>query len=96
MTEDTFNLDFTDDLKQLIAKADISDKDKGLWLDALKNATPEIAMSILSYFEEFPDKIAWATDLFKRKVEAVKTKDEQAWNKILADEEAELASIASE
>lgn len=93
---DTVDVTINEELQQVINQASISQKDKGLWLDALRNASPEIAISILSYFEEFPDKISWATDLFKRKIDASKKKDAKTWNKILTEEEEELAQIANE
>lgn len=94
--QQTLDVDLMSELQEVIAGAPISDQDKGLWLDALKNASPDIAISILSYFEEFPDKIAWATDLFKRKLSAVQSDDEDTWTKILEDEEKELAAITNE
>lgn len=87
---------FIEELRQLIGQASIAEEDKGLWLDALKNAAPEVLMSILSYFQAFPDKIGWATDLLKRKVQALKTKDENTWNQILTEEEAALTNIVNE
>lgn len=96
MTEDTLDKNFMEELKAFIQNSSLSHEDKNFWVEALKNATPEIAISILSYFQDFPDKVGWATDMFKRKVEALKTKDENAWNQILAEEEAELEKIATE
>jgi len=96
MNDVAMDENFLEELRQLIGQAGIAEEDKGLWLDALKNATPEVLMSILSYFQEFPDKIAWATELFKRKLDASKKKDANAWNKILSEEEEELAKVMAE
>ena len=93
--EDVLEQNFIDELKAFIQNSSLSDEDKKFWVEALKNATPEVAISILSYFQDFPDKIQWATDMFRRKVEALKTKDENAWNQILTEEEAELERIAT-
>lgn len=94
--QNTLDQPFTDELKTFIQASSLSEEDKNFWINSLKNATPEIAISILSYFQDFPDKIQWATDIFRRKVQALKTKDENAWNQILTEEEAELERVASE
>ncbi|MBI3335509.1 MAG: hypothetical protein HY001_03360 [Candidatus Portnoybacteria bacterium] len=93
--EDVLDQDFIGELKTFIQNSSLSDDDKNFWVEALKNAAPEVAISILSYFQDFPDKIQWATDMLKRKVEAIKSKDENAWNQILTEEEAELEKIAN-
>ncbi len=94
--DDVISQNFTEELNTFIQNSSLSDEDKKFWIDSLKNATAEMAISILSYFQDFPDKIQWATDIFKRKVSALKTKDENAWNQILTEEEEELAKIANE
>lgn len=96
MMQNTLDQNLVEELYSFIQASSISQDDKNVWIEALKNATPEVAFSILSYFQEFPDKIAWATDIFKRKIQAMKNKDSEAWNQILADEEAELARVIGE
>lgn len=83
------------EFNDILAQSSLSEEDKKFWTKALKNAAPEVVFSILSYFQEFPDKIGWATDMLKRKVDAMKSKNQEAWNKILSEEEQELANIVN-
>ena len=94
--ENPMEQSFLEEIIAFIQNSSLSDEDKNVWIKSLKNATPEIAISLLSYFQDFPDKVQWATDMFKRKVQALKTKDENAWNQILAEEEQELAQLTQE
>lgn len=87
------NQDFTDELKNVIASSPLSQEDKDLWVSALQNAPEDVVFSMLSYFQEFPDKMGWATQTLRRKIEAMKHNDMNAWQEILAEEEAELANM---
>lgn len=83
----------SEEFAEYIEQASLSEDDKRFWLKMLKKAAPEVAFSILSFFQEFPDKIQWGTDILKRKVEAMKTRNKEAWNQILAEEERELTNL---
>lgn len=90
---DLMDENFSEEIEEYITNASLSEEDRRLWLSMLKKAAPEVAFSILSYFQEFPDKIQWATDMLKRKIQAMKTKNKAAWTKILAEEEQELSNL---
>jgi len=86
---------FDEEVAEYMEKASLSEDDRRFWSEMLKKATPEVAVSILSYFQEFPDKIQWATSILKRKVEAMKTRNKEAWSQILSEEEQELTNLIS-
>ena len=90
---DDLAIDMGEELTEYIEQASLTEEDKRFWVDMLKKAAPEVAFSILSYFQEFPDKIQWATDLLKGKVKAMKTKNKEAWGQLLAQEEQELTNV---
>jgi len=89
------NKDYIKELTEIIQSSSLSENDKGIWVDILKSEiVPKItAIEVLDYLKEFPDKLQQATEMLKRKIKAFKSKDEDAWNQILAEEEAELEAI---
>jgi len=91
--DDLMDENFSEELEEYITKSSLSEEDRRLWVAMLKKAAPEVAFSILSYFQEFPDKMQWATDILKRKIEAMKTRNKAAWSQILAEEEQELTHL---
>lgn len=84
---------FGEEFAECVEKASLSEDDKRFWITMLKKAAPEVAFSILSFFQEFPDKIQWATDMLKRKVKAMETRDKEAWSQILVEEEQDLVNL---
>ncbi len=85
-----------EEIKKLIQESGLSEEDRQIWLNALQSAPSEIISALSDYLLEFPDKLSWLTDILKRKMEAMKKKDEGAWNQILAEEALEIKKIIEE
>ena len=88
------------ELKSLIENSQLSLEDKNFWYDILDRIEkyPQIEKEIemclkyvLDIIEEQPDKIKWLTDVFKRKIKAIKNLDKKEWENILEDEEKILS-----
>ncbi|MBI4087041.1 hypothetical protein HY416_03640 [Candidatus Kaiserbacteria bacterium] len=88
--DDTADANLIEKLAQRLEASSLSDDDKAFWTYMLAYATPDMAFSMLTYMEEFPEKVQWASDILKRKLDALDTKDSAAWQDILADEDAAL------
>ncbi len=82
-----------DEIERIIKESSLSEAEKEVWLNAFKNAAPEILAPIFGYLAEFPDKLPWITDILKRKTDAMKKKDGSAWNQILTEETLEIKKI---
>ena len=82
-----------EDITNYIERMSLSDEDKRFWLDRFADTTPEVALGIMEYFETFPDKIKWATDIMKRKQVALDNRDMTAWRQILSEEEQEIQNV---
>ena len=88
------------ELKSLIENSQLSLEDKNFWYDVLDKIEkyPQIRKEIemcleyvLDIIKEQPDKIKWLTDIFRRKVKAIKNLDKKEWENILEDEEKNLS-----
>lgn len=91
--DDTADAGPIEELAKCLEVSSLSDDDKAFWTYMLAYATPDMAFSMLTYLEEFPDKVQWATDMLKRKLDALAAKDSTAWQAILAEEEAALKEV---
>jgi len=88
------------EIRELIRHSQLSLEDKNFWYDILDKIEkyPQIEKEIeiclkyvLDIIEEQPDKIKWLTDVFKRKIKAIKNLDKEEWENILKDEEKILS-----
>jgi len=88
------------EIRELIRHSQLSLEDKNFWYDILGKIEkyPQIEKEIemcleyvLDIIKEQPDKIKWLTDVFKRKVKAIKNLDKKEWGNILEDEEKILS-----
>lgn len=77
-------------LKTYIQGSSLSEEDKEMWIGGMEHLDEETAQDILSYLEEFPQDIGWATETLKRKAEAIKSNDDEAWSEIVAEEKNKL------
>lgn len=84
------------ELTALIERSSLLQEEKALWANAIPHIGENVAQDILTYLREYPKKISWATELLKKKTEAIKNNDDAAWNNILAEEEVELEKILNE
>ena len=82
-----------DELIAIVRDSPLSDDDKSMWFNAIKDTSPELWEVFLRSLEGNSQLIVEATVLLKQKVNALKTGDEEAWKKILDNEEHDLENI---
>lgn len=93
--EDILTQNIIQRLSEHIMNSSLSQEDKLVWANGIERLDEKTAQDILSYLEELPEDIQWATEMLKRKVEALKNNDISAWNQILTEERIKLESITT-
>lgn len=64
------------------------------WAERLGAAPENFVKAIVSFFEMFPEEMAWFEDLQKRKEEALAKRDRGAWRAIIEEEKNKIEEIA--
>lgn len=74
-------------LLKTISDSSLSSEDKELWNKSLSDTPFEIILAIQTFLMDYGDKLQEATEFLKQKINAAKSKDATAWNKIIKDED---------
>jgi len=72
--------------KEILKKSELNDEEKILWRFLLLNAGEQGINSILEVLQEKPKVLKFLTENLKKKLTIIKTKDENAWNCLMAEE----------
>lgn len=77
----------------LVMASALSDDDKSMWMNAIKDTPPILWEGFLSSLEGDSAGIVEATELLKQKVNALETGDKEAWKTILDKERQNLENL---
>lgn len=77
----------------LVMASALSDDDKSMWMNAIKDTPPILWEGFLSSLEGDSVGIVEATELLKQKVNALETGDKEAWKTILDKEQQDLEKL---
>lgn len=84
---------FLEKLIVLIQASSLSQEDKNIWFNTLKDMPPQTWQAMYMTVTASPEDLEQATQLVHKKIAALKDKDDAAWNDILQQEKAELNTI---
>ena len=79
-----------EELKKIIEESSLSEEDKEVWRRAIELNEPELLEMVYNYLAEEPGKLAWLTEMLKKKMEALKNGDKDLWEEIVKGEVEEI------
>lgn len=80
----------------LIRKSNLPEADRNFWYQEIKKVPKEYLFLFLGFLETFPEKLAWFTNLHKRKMEAFAKGDKATWQALLQEEERTINEVTKE
>lgn len=83
----------SDEYKKLVEQSQIPAEDKGLWLKNADTLAGSVLENLIYLFQEMPNSLIWLNGNLKRKIEAVKSGDKDAWSRIITDEKNKISEI---
>lgn len=81
------------ELSDLIQSSSLSKEDKENWLAYIGSLTSFYWDHLIFLFREMPDKISWVNDNFKKKLNALKSKDIGQWRQAMTEEKADISGM---
>ena len=80
------------ELVEMIQTSPLSDGDKNLWYNAIIRTHPIAWDTMLFALKDSPVTLEQATQLFAKKAQAIKTRNQPLWDEILKEEKEVLSA----
>mgnify|MGYP001576281545 FL=1 len=80
-------------LTALVMASALSDDDKNIWMNAIKDTPPMLWEGFLSSLEGNVSGMIEATELLKQKIQALENGDKEMWKTILDNEQQDLEKL---
>lgn len=77
----------------LVMGSALSDDDKNMWMNAIKDTPPLLWEGFLSSLEGETTAMIEVTELLKQKIQALETGDKEMWKTILDNEQQDLEKL---
>jgi len=82
------------DLIELIQNSSLSEDDKNLWFNAVKDTPSRFWEALIYGLADTPETMNEVTSLLKQKIKAIEAGDEAMWETIIGQEEKELTNYS--
>jgi len=83
-------------IEDLINSSSLSEEDKEAWIKYASSLSDNLLEHLIYLFNELPDTVTWLNTSLRRKVDALKNNDSQAWTAIVEEERQMINNIKLE